>query len=186
MGRGEAEPPVRRRRHDRRGQDLTPKLEVNTPPAPFGGSTDYAFSPDGKELAFTAEPLKDLAWSTNTDIWTVPVEGGEPKNLTEANPGADAQPAYSPDGKWLAYVSQARAGFESDQWVLTVRDRETRDEPIDADRTTSIDRSSRSPGSGNGRTLPRRSIDDAGTEPIVRSRSACPRPSRDDRRIVNR
>ena len=40
-------------------KDLTPKLEVNTPPAPFGGSYDYAWSPDGKELAFTAEPLKD-------------------------------------------------------------------------------------------------------------------------------
>ena len=101
-------------------KDLTPKLEVNTPPAPFGGSSDYAWSPDGKELAFTAEPAQDAAWSTNTDIWTVPVEGGEAKNLTEANKGADAQPAYSPDGRWLAYVSQARAGFESDQWVLNV------------------------------------------------------------------
>ena len=51
-----------------KAKDLTPKLEVNTPPAPFGGSSDYAFSPDGKEIAFTAEPLKDEAWSTNTDI----------------------------------------------------------------------------------------------------------------------
>ena len=99
-------------------RDLTPKLEVNTPPAPFGGSTDYAWSPDGKELAFTAEPVKNHAWSTNNDIWTVPAEGGDPKNVTESNAGADAQPAYSPDGKFLAYVSQARAGFESDLWVL--------------------------------------------------------------------
>ena len=67
-------------------KDLTPKLEVNTPPAPFGGSTDYAWSPDGKELAFTAEPAQDAAWSTNTDIWTVPVEGGEPKNITAEQP----------------------------------------------------------------------------------------------------
>ena len=39
-----------------KAKDLTPKLESNTPPAPFGGSSDYAFSPNGMELAFVAEP----------------------------------------------------------------------------------------------------------------------------------
>jgi dipeptidyl aminopeptidase/acylaminoacyl peptidase len=105
-------------------RDLTPKLEVHTPPAPFGGSNDYAFSPDGEELAFTAEPIKDLAWSTNTDIWTVPVEGGEMKNITESSKGADAQPSYARDGQSIAYVSQARAGFEADRWVLTVQSKD--------------------------------------------------------------
>ncbi len=104
-------------------KDLTPDLKVNSPPAPFGGSDDYAFSPDGKELAFTAEPEKDLAWSTNTDIWTVSVEGGERKNLTPDSPGADGKPSFSPDGKRFGYTSQARAGFESDLWVLKIRDR---------------------------------------------------------------
>jgi Tol biopolymer transport system component len=89
-------------------KDLTPKLEVNTPPAPFGGSSDYAWSPDGKELAFTAEPAQGAAWSTNTDVWVVPADGGEPKNLTESNKGADGQPAYSPDGTWIGAMNCRR------------------------------------------------------------------------------
>jgi dipeptidyl aminopeptidase/acylaminoacyl peptidase len=145
-------------------KDLTPKLEVNTPPAPFGGSSDYAWSPDGQELAFTAEPARDAAWSTNTDIWVVPAEGGEPKNSTEANKGADGQPAYSPDGKWLAYVSQARAGFESDQWVLKVVDRQ-----YDAayDLTKALDRPIQSFAWGSKPMEIRAIIDDMGTEPIA-------------------
>jgi dipeptidyl aminopeptidase/acylaminoacyl peptidase len=145
-------------------KDLTPKLEVNTPPAPFGGSSDYAFSPDGKELAFTAEPIENGAWSTNTDIWTVSVLGGEPSNVTGENPAADAQPAYSPDGQWLAYVSQARAGFESDQWVLKARLRTSR---ASIELTKSLDRPVQSfawaPASNKIFAV----IDDSGAEPIL-------------------
>jgi dipeptidyl aminopeptidase/acylaminoacyl peptidase len=101
-------------------KDLTPDLKVNTPPAPFGGSSDYAFSPDGQEVAYTAEPQENPAWSTNTDVWVVPVTGGEPRNVTRKNRAADAQPSYSPDGTWLAFVSQARPGFESDCWKLNL------------------------------------------------------------------
>jgi dipeptidyl aminopeptidase/acylaminoacyl peptidase len=144
------------------GTDLTPKLDVNTPPAPFGGSSDYAWSPDGKELAFTAEPAHDAAWSTNTDIWTVPVEGGEPKNVTASNLGADAQPAYSPNGEWIAYVSQARGGFESDRWVLKALSRSSQSS---VDVTKALDRPvlafTWAPGGI------RAVIDDTGTEPIV-------------------
>jgi len=110
-------------------RDLTPKLEVNAPPAPFGGSNEYAFAPDGQELAFTAEPVRDAAWSTNTDIWTVPAGGGEPRNVTAANQAADAQPAYSPDGRFLAYVKQERPGFEADLWRLTIRPVEGKSAP---------------------------------------------------------
>ncbi len=145
-------------------KDLTPRLEVNTPPAPFGGSTDYAFAPDGKELTFTAEPSRDMAWSTNTDIWTVPTTGGEPKNLSEAHPGADAQPSYSPDGRSIAWLTQARAGFESDLWVLTLHDREGK---AVRDLTSKLDRPVQSyTWSDDGRKI-FGVIDDEGTEPIV-------------------
>jgi dipeptidyl aminopeptidase/acylaminoacyl peptidase len=121
-----------------KAKDLTPKFTANVPPAPFGGSCDYAFAPNGKELAFTAEPSKDMAWSTNTDIWIVSVIGNEPVNLTSENLGADAQPSYSPDGDYLAFVSQSRAGFEADKWTLKVRDRKSGEV---SEVTAAIDRS---------------------------------------------
>lgn len=101
-------------------RDLSPDLTSNSPPAPFGGSSDYAFSADSKTVVFTAEPLKDHAWSTNNDLWQAPVTGGPLKNLTDSNPGADSHPLFSPDGKHLAYLRQIRAGFEADQHVLTL------------------------------------------------------------------
>lgn len=141
-------------------KDLTPKFEVNTPPGPFGGSNEYSWSLDGKELAFTAEPLKNEAWSTNTDIWTVSTEGGDPKNLTKDNEGADAQPCYSRGALW--YVRQTRAGFEADQWVLTVLPEGT-SKPIEL--TRKLDRSVLSFAKSSGRT--KAVIDEAGTEPVV-------------------
>ena len=156
-------------------RDLTPKLEVNTPPAPFGGSTDYAWSPDGKELAFTAEPVKDQAWSTNTDIWTVPADGGELKNLTASNPAADAQPSYSPDGTMLAYVSQARPGFESDLWVLRAWKRDG-SETIDV--SSYLDRPVQSYAWRSANSLAA-VIDSEGTEPIVTFRLLEPSENRD-------
>ena len=143
--------------------DVTPTLQVNAPPAPFGGSDDYTWAPDGRALVFTAEPVKDGAWSTNTDLWEVSVPGGKLRNLTEENPGADEKPAFSPDGHWLAFLRQTRAGFESDLRVLTLLWYDT---GATFELTRTLDRPVQSfAWSGWDQLLA--VIDEAGTEPAV-------------------
>jgi dipeptidyl aminopeptidase/acylaminoacyl peptidase len=90
----------------------------------FSTGDNFTFSPDAKYLVFTAVPAKDEAWSTNYDICRVPISGGgkEWETLTKANAAADSGPVFSPDGKQLAYRAQRQAGFEADQWCLTVVD----------------------------------------------------------------
>src|SRR5712671_5975250 len=58
-----------------------------------------------------------------THVFVQPAQGGAPRNLTPGNPGDDASPKPSPDGRWLAWVAQARNGYESDQWKLMLMDR---------------------------------------------------------------
>jgi dipeptidyl aminopeptidase/acylaminoacyl peptidase len=105
-------------------RDLTPG-DYDAPPFSLGGPTDYAFSPDSKELAFARNTDKDEARSTNGDIFTVPVAGGDERRITAENPANDLSPAYSPDGRYIAYRAQSRPGFESDRWRLMLYDRKT-------------------------------------------------------------
>jgi len=102
-------------------KDLTPG-DHDVPPFSLGGQDPYAISPDGKELAYTSNWDEVGATSTNNDIFVVPITGGEPKKLS-TSPGGDSTPLYSPDGKWLAWRMQKRAGYESDRFRLVVYDR---------------------------------------------------------------
>ncbi len=106
-------------------RDLTPG-DFDAPPFSLGGPPDYVFSPDSTELAFARNTDKVEATSTNSDIFVVPVAGGEPRRLTDTNRGADQSPVYSPDGRYLAYRSQTTPGFESDRWRLMLYDRQTK------------------------------------------------------------
>jgi dipeptidyl aminopeptidase/acylaminoacyl peptidase len=67
------------------------------------------------------EGVDKEAWSTNNDVWSVPIAGGTPRKLTP-NPAADAQPTFTKDGRYLVVRAQRRAGFESDRSYLDVYD----------------------------------------------------------------
>jgi len=104
-------------------KDLTPG-DRDVPPFSLEGGDDYTVSPDGNELCFVMNTDPEPAMSTNPDLFVVPIAGGEPKRIT-TNPAADAAPAYSPDGKYLAWRAQLKPGYESDRWRLMVLERAT-------------------------------------------------------------
>lgn len=101
-------------------RDLTPG-EHDSPPFQLGGGRAYDFSPDSKQFVFVSNHDRDAAFSTNSDLWLTPIDGtSAPSNLTAANKGWDGLPAFSPDGKAIAYVSQEAAGDEADLKRLAV------------------------------------------------------------------
>ncbi len=104
-----------------KARNLTPG-KFDAQPFSVGGSDSLDVSPDGKEIAYSANTDTDSALSTNTDLFIVPTSGGEPKRITSRK-GADDNPKYSPDGKWIAFRSQARAGYESDLWEIHLYNR---------------------------------------------------------------
>src|SRR6267378_6484973 len=75
-------------------RDVTANAGYDVPPDERGDANDFSFSPDSKELCFTAVTDRPEAISTNGDLFVAPVEGGEPKRIT-TNPGFDGHPAYS-------------------------------------------------------------------------------------------
>jgi len=102
-------------------KDLTPG-DRDVPPFSLGGPDGYAIAPDSREVCFEMNSDPVPATSTNSDLYVVPIGGGEMKKIT-SNPGADNSPLYSRDGRLLAYRSQERGGYESDRWRLMVLDR---------------------------------------------------------------
>ncbi|WP_371811025.1 prolyl oligopeptidase family serine peptidase [Caulobacter sp. S45] len=103
---------------------LMAHFDGDTPSKPFGGDEDFALSPDGRTVFFSARTAgRTEPWSTNFDIWRAPVDGSAPPvDLTAANPAWDAEPVVSADGRSLAYRAQTRPGFESDRFGVWVMD----------------------------------------------------------------
>jgi Tol biopolymer transport system component len=101
-------------------RDLTPG-DHDAPPFHLGGQDMYAISKDGQEPAYASNIDEVEATSTNNEIFIVPMAGGTPKKIS-TSPGSGSTPLYSPDGKFLAWRSQARAGFEADKQSLILYD----------------------------------------------------------------
>jgi dipeptidyl aminopeptidase/acylaminoacyl peptidase len=102
-------------------RDLTPGA-FDAPPFSVGGGEEFDISPDGGELVYARDTSQHPELSTNSDLFVVPIAGGNTKRITK-RAGADTSPKYSPDGRFLAWLSQARPGYESDLWELWLLDR---------------------------------------------------------------
>ena len=104
-------------------KDLTPGLTTDAPTHPFGGMEEVSISPDGKWVAYLARTgTRDLAWTTNTDVYLVGSNGQGTVNLTAQNKAYDFQPTFSPDGKTLAVLSMVRPGYEADRQRISLID----------------------------------------------------------------
>ncbi len=103
--------------------DVMSGMDADTPSKPFGGPEEITFTPDGRAVIFAARDVgAEEPWSTDFDLYMVPVDGTEPpKCLTEKNQAWDTNPVFSPDGKTLAYLAMARPRYEADRFRIILR-----------------------------------------------------------------
>lgn len=129
-------------------KDLLEDEPYECPMLPFGGVEQLAWSPDSKQIAYTCRKLSglDYAISTDSDIYLYDLESGNVKNLCkpegyirpacdptrslkhqavnqfkeDVNAGYDQNPQFSPDGKYIAWSSMERDGYESDRTRLCI------------------------------------------------------------------
>jgi len=109
------------------GIDIMEGERFDSPMKPFGGIEQIAWSPDGKTLAYTCKKKTGMEYSvsTNSDIYLYHLETGKTTNFTQGMMGYDQNPVFSPDGKYLAWESMKRDGYESDKNRLFVTNMET-------------------------------------------------------------
>jgi len=105
-------------------RDLTPNDPHDVPPFSLEGGGGFDISPDSKELAFTENPDPEPAISVSAQIYTLDLTNPAAKPVkVSTSAGGNFNPAYSPDGKYLAWRSEARAGYEADKFRLMLYDR---------------------------------------------------------------
>ena len=104
--------------------DVLESMPFDFPNKPFGGMEQLNWHPDGKTLAFSCHMKsgRPYAVSTNTDIYFYDPEKKETSSFTNGMMGYDEEPVYSPDGRYIAWTSMERDGYEADKKRLMVFD----------------------------------------------------------------
>jgi len=100
----------------------------------IAGIGQVALHPKGSSLVFSAKDsstkaaAQDHSWTTNFDLFEVELSKGQEQtffnlvNITSDNKAWDAQPIFSPNGRYLAYKAMKTPGYEADKFTLHVRD----------------------------------------------------------------
>ncbi len=107
--------------------DIMADEPFEAPMKPFGGIESFAWSPDSKQLIYVSRKKTGMeyALSTNSDLYLYTLADGTTRNLTEGMMGYDTNPAYSPDGKYIAWLSMEHDGYESDKNRIFIMDTAT-------------------------------------------------------------
>lgn len=111
------------------GTDILGDQPYECPMLPFGGIEQLAWSPDSKTIAYTCRKKTGMEYSvsTDSDIFLYNVESKETINITEEMMGYDKNPLFSPDGKYIAWQSMERDGYEADKDRMYVMNLETKE-----------------------------------------------------------
>ena len=107
--------------------DILKGEPYESPMKPWGGIEQLAWNTTSDKVAYTCRKKTGLEYavSTNSDIYVYDLNTKKTDNITEENKGYDTNPQYSPDGKYIAWQSMERDGYEADLNRLFIMNLET-------------------------------------------------------------
>jgi dipeptidyl aminopeptidase/acylaminoacyl peptidase len=109
-------------------KDIMEDEPYDCPQKPFGGAEDLAWANDSHGFVYVCKKKtgKDYAQSTNTDLYFYNLEKAKTTNWTEGMAGYDVNPIFSKDGRYVAWLSMNRDGYEADKNDIIVMNLETK------------------------------------------------------------